>query len=65
MVVVLIDKEPPRKPKIEVILNTIFSTDCLIRRMAQLFLFQIDLTLTVAMVTENGHQYRLKIKFGG
>ena len=26
----------------------------------QVFLFQIDMTLTVAVVTENGRQYRLK-----
>ena len=28
----------------------------------QVFLFHIDLTLTVAMVTENGCQYRLKYR---
>ena len=27
--------------------------------MTQVFIFNIDLFLTVAMVTENGHQYRL------
>ena len=27
--------------------------------MTQVFIFPIDLILTVAMVTENGHQYRL------
>ena len=27
--------------------------------MTQVFLFHIDLTLTVAMVTENGRKYRL------
>ena len=30
--------------------------------MTQVYLFHIDLTLTVAMVTENGRQYRLKIE---
>ena len=29
--------------------------------MTHVFIFNIDLTLTVAMVTENGHQYRLKL----
>ena len=44
---------PPLKPKIESYFTT-FYLDCLIRRMTQVFLFNIDLTLTVAMVTENG-----------
>ena len=30
--------------------------------MPQVFIFHIDLTLSVAMVTENGRQYRLKCK---
>ena len=30
--------------------------------MAQVFLFHIDLTLTIAIVTENGRQYRLKYR---
>ena len=29
-----------------------------------MFLFHIDWTLTVAMVAENGHQQRLKLKNG-
>ena len=27
-----------------------------------MFIFHIDLTVSVAMVTENGHQYRLKCR---
>ena len=30
--------------------------------MTKVFIFHIDLTLTVAMVTENGRQYRLKYR---
>ena len=30
--------------------------------MIKVFIFHIDLTLTVAMVTENGRQYRLKYR---
>ena len=30
--------------------------------MPQVFIFHIDLTLSVAMVTENGRQYRLKCR---
>ena len=30
--------------------------------MPQVFIFHIDLTLSVAMVTENGRQYRLKYR---
>ena len=30
--------------------------------MIQVFLFHIDLTLTVPMVTENGRQYRLNLE---
>ena len=30
--------------------------------MTKVFIFHIDLTLLVAMVTENGCQYRLKLK---
>ena len=36
--------------------------DCFIRWMTKVFIFHIDLTLTVAMVTENGRQYRLKYR---
>ena len=50
---------PPRKPKIKSYFKTL-SLDCLIRWMIQVFLFHIDLTLPVAMVTENGRQNRLK-----
>ena len=50
---------PHRKPKIKSYFTTLF-LDCIIRRMIQVFLFHIDLTLTVAMVTENGCQNRLK-----
>ena len=35
------------------------SFDCFNRLMTQVFTFHIDLTSTVAMVTENGRQYRL------
>ena len=49
----------PKGPKIKIYLTT-FSLDCFIRRIIQVFLFDIDLTLTVAMVTENGRQNRLK-----
>ena len=50
---------PPLKQKIESYF-TAFSLDCFIRRMTQVFLIHIGLTLMVAMVTENGCQYRLK-----
>ena len=30
--------------------------------MPQVFIFHIDLSLSVAMVTENGRQYRLKVE---
>ena len=30
--------------------------------MTKVFIFHTDLTLTVAMVTENGRQYRLKYR---
>ena len=30
--------------------------------MTKVFIFHIDLTLTLAMVTENGRQYRLKYR---
>ena len=36
--------------------------DSFIRWMTKVFIFHIDLTLTVAMVTENGRQYRLKYR---
>ena len=49
----------PLKPKIESCFST-FSLDCFNRCMTQVFLFYIDLTSKVAMVTENGRQYRLK-----
>ena len=49
----------PLKPTIESDF-TAFSLGRFIRRMAQVFLFHIDLTLTVAMATENGLEYRLK-----
>ena len=52
---------PPRKPKIKSYFTTL-SLDCFIRLMIQVFLFHIDLTLMVAMVTENGRQNRLKQK---
>ena len=50
---------PPQKPKIECCFIT-FSSDCFNRYMARVFVFHIDLTLTVTMVTENGCQYRFK-----
>ena len=50
---------PHGKPKIKSYL-TALSLDCLNRRMIKVFLFHIDLTLAVAMVTENGRQNRLK-----
>ena len=50
---------PPLKQKIESYF-TAFPLDGFTRRMTKMFLFHIDLTLTVAMVTENGCQYRLK-----
>ena len=31
--------------------------------MTQVFIFHIDLTLTIAMVTENGRQYTGKLKY--
>ena len=58
---------PPQKPKIESCFIT-FSSDCLNRYMTQVFVFHIDLTLTVTMVTENGCQYRKRhfgLQFGG
>ena len=42
---------PPVKPKIESY-STAFSLECFIRRMIEVFLFHIDLTLTVGMVSE-------------
>ena len=50
---------PPLKPKTESYFTT-FSLDCFIRQMTQVLIFHIDLTLTVAMVTENGRENRLK-----
>ena len=50
---------PPLKLKTESYFTT-FSSGCFIRRMTQVFIFHIDLTLTVAMVTENGLENRLK-----
>ena len=50
---------PPLKPKIKSVFTTL-SLDCFIRRMTQVFISHIDLTLPVAMVTENGRQNRLK-----
>ena len=50
---------PPLMPEIESYF-TAFSLGCFIKRLTQVFLFYINLTLTVTMVTENGHQYRLK-----
>ena len=50
---------PPLKPKIESYLTT-FSLDCFVRLITQVFIFHIGFTLKVAMVTENGRQYRLK-----
>ena len=47
------------KPKTESYFST-FSLDYFIRRMTQVFIFHIDLNLTVAMVTENGRENRLK-----
>ena len=52
---------PPLKPKIESYFTT-FSLDCFVRRMTKVFIFHIDLTLLVATVTENGCQYRLKLR---
>ena len=52
--------QPPRNPKIESYFTT-FSLDCFIRCMIQVLLFHIDLTLMVAIVTENGHQNKAKI----
>ena len=52
---------PPWKPKIKIYFTTLF-LDCFIRLMIQVFLFHIDFTSTVAMVTENGRQNRLKSK---
>ena len=50
---------PPLQPKIETYF-TAFSLECFIRRMTQVLLFHIDFTLMVAIVTQNGHQNRLK-----
>ena len=52
---------PPLKPKIESYFTT-FSLDYFVRRMTKVFIFYNDLTSYVAMVTENGRQYRLKLK---
>ena len=49
---------PHLKPKIESCFTT-FSLDSFNRYMTEVFLFHIDWTLTVAMFTENGRQYRL------
>ena len=51
--------QTPRKPKIKSYFTTL-SLDCFIRLMIQVFLFHIDLTLTVAIFTENCRQNRLK-----
>ena len=50
---------PPLKPKNGSYLTT-FSIDCFVRLITQVFIFHIDLTLKVDMVTENGRQYWLK-----
>ena len=50
---------PPLEPRNESFFSS-SSLVCFTRRMAKVFIFHIDLTLTVAMVTENGRQYRLK-----
>ena len=50
---------PPLEPKIESCFTS-FTLDCLNRRITQVFLFHVDFTLTVGMVTENARQYRLK-----
>ena len=50
---------PPLKLKIKSVF-TILSLDCFIRRMTRVFTSHIDLTLSIAMVTENGHHNRLK-----
>ena len=49
----------PLKPKIESYFTT-FSLDCFIRCLTQVFLFHVDLTSMVAMVTENGRKYDFK-----
>ena len=52
---------PHWKPKIKSYFTTL-SLDWFIRWLIQVFLFHIDSTLTVAMVTENGRYNRLKSK---
>ena len=48
---------PPLKPIIESYLTT-FSLDCFVRSITHVCIFHIELTLKVAMVTENDRQYR-------
>ena len=50
---------PPLQPKIESYF-TAFSLESFIRYMTQVLLFHMDFTLIVAMVTQNGHQNRVK-----
>ena len=52
---------PPLKPKNEAYFS-LPCLDCFTRLMPQVFIFHIDLSLSVAMVTENGRQYRLKCR---
>ena len=50
---------PPIHPKIETYF-TAFSLECFIRRKIDVFSFHVDLTLSVAMVTEKDRQNSLK-----
>ena len=57
----------PQKPKTENYFTT-FPLDYFIRWMTQVFIFHIDLTLMVAMVTENGREngiFSILAGFGG
>ena len=50
---------PPLKPKAESYFSSL-SADWFVRRIVQVYKSSINLALTIAKVTENGHQNRLK-----